>query len=49
MPAAPAMRLIWTPYKTALERIIGQGADPERALAAAQREIRGYAAGAGGS
>jgi len=42
MPATPAMRVVWTPYETALQKIIGQGADPAGALAAAEREILGY-------
>ena len=47
MPATPAMRMVWTPYETALQRIIGQGADPAATLAAAEREIAGYLEGAG--
>ena len=47
MPATPAMRMVWTPYETALQKIIGQGADPATALAAAEREIAGYLEGAG--
>ena len=46
MPATPAMRMVWTPYETALQKIIGQGAEPGPALAAAEREIAGYLAGA---
>ena len=47
MPATPAMRMVWTPYETALQKIIGQGADAATALAAAEREIAGYLEGAG--
>ncbi|HEU5060099.1 MAG TPA: extracellular solute-binding protein, partial [Kofleriaceae bacterium] len=47
MPATPAMRMVWTPYETALQKIIGQGADPAATLAAAEREIAGYLEGAG--
>lgn len=47
MPATPAMRMVWTPYETALQKIIGQGADPAAALGAAEREIAGYLEGAG--
>jgi arabinogalactan oligomer/maltooligosaccharide transport system permease protein len=46
MPATPAMRMVWTPYETALQRIIGQGADPAATLGAAEREIAGYLDGA---
>jgi len=46
MPATPAMRMVWTPYETALQKIIGQDAEPGPALAAAEREITGYLAGA---
>jgi arabinogalactan oligomer/maltooligosaccharide transport system permease protein len=45
MPATPAMRMVWTPYETALQKIIGQGADAAITLAAAEREIRGYLQG----
>lgn len=47
MPATPAMRMVWTPYETALQKIIGQGADPAATLGAAEREIAGYLEGAG--
>jgi arabinogalactan oligomer/maltooligosaccharide transport system permease protein len=46
MPATPAMRMVWTPYENALQKIIGQGADPAATLAAAEREIAGYLEGA---
>jgi arabinogalactan oligomer/maltooligosaccharide transport system substrate-binding protein len=42
MPATPAMRLVWTPYDLALEKILAQGIDPDVALAEAQREVEGY-------
>lgn len=42
MPSAPAMRLIWTPYQTALGDILaGRAAAPAR-LAALQAEVTGY-------
>jgi maltose-binding protein MalE len=47
MPATPAMRSVWTPYRTALQRVIEQGDDPVAALAQAEREITGYLRGAG--
>lgn len=42
MPKTPAMRMVWTPYETALGRIIQGGDDPAAALARAEDEIRGY-------
>jgi maltose-binding protein MalE len=45
MPASPAMRMVWTPYKTALQRVIAQGADPADSLLAAEREIQSYVEG----
>jgi arabinogalactan oligomer/maltooligosaccharide transport system substrate-binding protein len=44
MPATPAMRMVWTPYETALQAIIAQGARPDDALGAAEREVAGYVA-----
>lgn len=46
MPATPAMRKVWTPYKQALQGIIARGANPADALMSAQREIQGYIDGA---
>jgi arabinogalactan oligomer / maltooligosaccharide transport system permease protein len=46
MPATPAMRMVWTPYENALQKVIGQGADPAAVLADAEREIAGYLEGA---
>ena len=46
MPATPEMRMVWTPYKTALQKIIAQGADPADALLGAEREIQSYIKGA---
>ena len=48
MPATQAMRMVWTPYKTALQAVIAQGADPSAALRDAEQEIRGYLQGASG-
>jgi arabinogalactan oligomer/maltooligosaccharide transport system substrate-binding protein len=45
MPATPEMRLVWTPYDTALEQAIAQGLDAHVALAAAQREVESYLRG----
>lgn len=46
MPATPAMRTVWTPYKTALQKAINGGEDPGDALRYAQDEIEGYIEGA---
>ncbi len=45
MPASPEMRMVWTPYKIALQKVIAQGSDPSDALLAAQREVDGYIKG----
>jgi maltose-binding protein MalE len=45
MPATPEMRMVWTPYETALQKIIAQGADAEDTLRDAQHEVAGYIAG----
>jgi len=46
MPSLPAMRMVWTPYDTAIQKVIAQGADPAAALADAERDVRGYLEGA---
>src|SRR5690606_31987905 len=46
MPSTPAMRMVWTPYQTALLAVIEQDADPAAALAAAAREIESFTEGA---
>ncbi len=43
MPATPAMRTVWTPYKTALQNVMNGSQRPADALRYAEREIRGYA------
>lgn len=48
MPATPEMRMVWTPYKVALQQIVAQGANPADALGSAQREVAGYIRGARG-
>jgi maltose-binding protein MalE len=48
MPATPAMRMVWTPYKTALQAIVARGADPESSLGGAAGEIATYIDGANG-
>jgi maltose-binding protein MalE len=46
MPATPAMRMVWAPYKSALQKVIAQGANPADALLRAQRDVHGYLRGA---
>jgi arabinogalactan oligomer/maltooligosaccharide transport system substrate-binding protein len=46
MPSSPTMRMVWTPYDTAIQKVVAQGLDPAAALAVAQRELDGYLAGA---
>jgi maltose-binding protein MalE len=46
MPIHPAMRMVWTPYKTALGEVLAGRADPGAQLIAVEREIAGYLAGA---
>jgi arabinogalactan oligomer / maltooligosaccharide transport system substrate-binding protein len=46
MPKAPAMRMVWIPYKTALGEVIAGRADPGTQLRAVEREVSGYVAGA---
>lgn len=45
MPSTPEMRMVWTPYDAAIQKVIAQGADPAVALAEAEREIRSYIQG----
>lgn len=47
MPAAPAMRMVWTPYDNALQAILVRQEDAREGLIAAQREIARYLDGAG--
>lgn len=42
MSAAPEMRSVWTPYQTALLKVIDQGQDAADALRAAESEIQTY-------
>lgn len=46
MPATPSMRMVWTPYKSALQNVISQGTDAADALRAAEREVLSYIDGA---
>ncbi|MCC6746497.1 MAG: extracellular solute-binding protein [Deltaproteobacteria bacterium] len=44
MPGTPEMRLVWSPYDSALQKAVGLGADPLSALKEAEAEIRRYLA-----
>ena len=45
MPITPAMRLVWTPYETALGEVIAGRVDPGAQLLATEREIAAYISG----
>jgi len=45
MPITPAMRMVWTPYETALGEVIAGRVDPGAQLLKTEREIAGYVAG----
>jgi arabinogalactan oligomer/maltooligosaccharide transport system substrate-binding protein len=47
MPSSPRMRMVWTPYDTAIQKVIAQGAPAAAALTDAEREVREYIKGAG--
>jgi arabinogalactan oligomer/maltooligosaccharide transport system substrate-binding protein len=44
MPKSPTMRMIWTPYKTALAEILAGSVEPAKALRSVEHEIAGYVA-----
>lgn len=46
MPNFPAMRMVWTPYQTALGEVLSGRADPGTQLLAVEREVNGYLVGA---
>lgn len=46
MPMDAAMRMVWTPYKTALGEVIAGRGQPGAQLLGVEREIAGYLAGA---
>ncbi|MFN0253805.1 MAG: extracellular solute-binding protein [Kofleriaceae bacterium] len=46
MPIHPAMRMVWTPYKTALGEVVSGRAQPGPQLLSVEREVAGYLAGA---
>jgi maltose-binding protein MalE len=43
MPKGSTMRMVWTPYRTALGKVLAGHADPAQRLDALEREIAGYA------
>src|SRR5205823_9403153 len=43
IPAYPAMRMVWTPYMTALAKVQSGGASPADALLEVEREVKQYA------
>jgi maltose-binding protein MalE len=45
MPMGPAMRMVWTPYKTALGEVLAGRAEPGEQLLAVEREVHGYLSG----
>jgi arabinogalactan oligomer/maltooligosaccharide transport system substrate-binding protein len=46
MPAAPEMRMVWTPYRTALGTVLSGSASPAAAVDGVARQVAAYAAGA---
>ncbi len=42
MPKAGAMRMVWTPYKTALGEVLAGRAEPSAQLQAVEREVKSY-------
>jgi len=42
MPKGPAMRMVWTPYKTALDSVLSGRTEPGIALLSVEREVQGY-------
>jgi len=44
MPGTPQMRLVWSPYDMALQKVMNGSAGPDKALAEAEAEIKRYLA-----
>jgi maltose-binding protein MalE len=42
MPKGPAMRMVWTPYKTALGEVLAGRANAPDQLRAVEREVQSY-------
>jgi arabinogalactan oligomer/maltooligosaccharide transport system substrate-binding protein len=49
MPKGPAMRMVWTPYKTALGEVLSGRAKASDQLRAVEREVQSYLNGAPGA
>lgn len=47
MPKGAAMRMVWTPYKTALGEVVAGRAEPGPQLIAVEREVASYLVGGG--
>ena len=47
MPKGAAMRMVWTPYQTALGEVVAGRAEPGPQLLAIEREVAGYLVGGG--
>jgi maltose-binding protein MalE len=45
MPTATAMRMVWTPYKTALVEILAGRAQPADQVQSVEREVKSYLTG----
>ena len=45
MPMNPAMRMVWTPYKTALGEVVSGRAEAGAQLRAVEHEVQSYVAG----
>ncbi len=45
MPTGPAMRMVWTPYQTALGEVVAGRAEPGPQLIAVEREVGSYLRG----
>lgn len=45
MPKGPAMRMVWTPYQTALGEVVAGRAEPGPSLLSVEREVSGYLVG----
>jgi maltose-binding protein MalE len=46
MPNTPAMRMVWSPATTAMNKVINGKADPKATMEATQAEVAGLVAGA---
>jgi maltose-binding protein MalE len=46
MPKSGAMRMVWTPYKTALGEVLAGRAEPGEQLISVEREVKSYLHGA---